>query len=100
MSDNCLKTSFTKRDVNGLLIAIASKQNLNDWITNNYTDEIGNILRNIIFQDINNPDLGIRPLPEIIQSLSSLKTPDNIPENTQSFNPNYQPDPEKSALSP
>ena len=100
MSDNCLKTSFTKRDVNGLLIAIASKQNLNDWITNNYTDEIGNILRNVIFQDINNPDLGIRPLPEIIQSLSSLKTPDNIPENTQSFNPNYQPDPEKSALSP
>ena len=100
MSDNCLKTSFTKRDVNGLLIAIASKQNLNDWITNNYTDEIGNVLRNVIFQDINNPDLGIRPLPEIIQSLSSLKTPDNIPENTQSFNPNYQPDPEKSALSP
>ena len=30
MSDNCLKTSFTKKDVNGLLIAIASKQNLND----------------------------------------------------------------------
>lgn len=85
MSDNCLKTSFTKRDVNGLLIAIASKQNLNDWITNNYTDEIGNILRNVIFQDINNPDLGIRPLPEIIQSLSSLKTPDNIPENNTKF---------------
>lgn len=97
---SCLKTNFKKSDVVILMGVIRRGSDaVNEWITNNYDDATAQIIRNIAFEDPNNP-ITLRSAKDILASSISLKTPENIPENTQSFNPNIQSDQEKSAISP